>query len=169
MSRGAVLGLPSQAPAPLSFLMTSAYLSCGIVGAKTSSLRGRNMKIWAFVIVVLAFILPMGLVSAADRNGDFSVRGHGNFSCGSFVLAKDRASQSDQIDVLIVLAWTNGYLTRYNELAHGTYDIFGSADLPAVELWLYNYCKAHPLQSISEAMFALIIELYPRRKVQAPN
>lgn len=166
MSRGAVLGLPSQAPAPLSFLMTSAYLNSRIVGTKTSSLRGRNMKLWALVVLACAMMLPMELASAADKNGRSVVYGHGNSSCGKFIEAKQK---DEQIHILMVMSWVSGYLSRFNYVTPGTYSIFGDTDNASIEAWLHKYCMEYPLKDISDAMPWLIVELHPRRTIQAPN
>jgi hypothetical protein len=40
-------------------------------------------------------------------------------------------------------------------------DLAGATDRAGIQLWLYNYCKAHPLDGLGSAVDALIIKLHP--------
>jgi hypothetical protein len=90
--------------------------------------------------------------------------GIGVQSCGSFVGVVDGAtgSSKDEGDRFGFMSWAQGYLSHYNSSEPNIDSILGTSDRAAVQLWLYNYCRAHPLESFFEAVDKLITALYPR-------
>jgi hypothetical protein len=121
--------------------------------------------------VSLAITLLAGASYGNDEHGLFRVRGIGSSSCGKYVEAIDHseASVKAENDRYAFLSWVGGYLSRYNKQNEDVYDIFGYTDMPAVQLWLYNYCRRNPLNAFDEAADALILALYPSRLARAPR
>jgi hypothetical protein len=65
--------------------------------------------------------------------------------------------------------WLSGYLSSYNRYAVDTYNILGRSDLEGAMLWVENYCKAHPLESFSDAVSSLVsTELIDRKLSTKP-
>src|SRR5437016_2491205 len=84
--------------------------------------------------------------SASDETGEYQVMGMGSRSCGWFVSAHDTDEWRFEI-----MQWILGYLTAFNVITPNTYSIQGNADTKGLELWISNYCQAHPLESIATA------------------
>ena len=126
-----------------------------------------RFRLGCLFVATLFFSLT---TQAADR-GLYQSYGLGNKSCGRFVAAKDGAqtSEIDESDRFAMLSWVQGYLTRYNVSSPDTYSITGNTDTDGIELWLYNYCKANPLLSISDGAEVLVLTLRPNRLIHAPK
>jgi len=102
-------------------------------------------------------------VVARDANGGYVTVGVR--SCATF-LQDFEAKSSAQ---LTNLAWLAGYITAINFQTPNTNDILGNSDLYGAELWVKNYCEKNPLKNIANAAESLLIVLYPRRIIKAPN
>lgn len=63
-----------------------------------------------------------------------------------------------------IQAWISGYVTAFNGWQTNTYDILGGTSVAGVESWVENYCRAHPLENLSNAMAELLQELHPGRQ-----
>lgn len=63
-----------------------------------------------------------------------------------------------------IQAWISGYVTSYNGWQADTHDILGEASVANVEVWVENYCRAHPLNNLSNAMADVIGGLYAGRR-----
>ncbi len=118
-------------------------------------------------------VMQVALANAGDK-GLFESYGMGTKSCGTYVEATDAVAKNSGDDQAVadkfeMINWILGYLTAYNQVAPDTYGILGSTDVPGAELWIYNYCKAHPLVTLPTASTALITALRPARIVHAPK
>jgi len=80
-------------------------------------------------------------------------------SCGTYI--QDR--QAHGVGYVIEQGWVGGYISAYNRLMPDTVNILGGTDLDSVMLWLANYCNAHPLEDLADAMVALTNERFPHR------
>jgi hypothetical protein len=122
-------------------------------------------------LVGLSILLLSGASYGNDEQGLFRVRGIGASTCGKYVEAIDHsdASVKAENDRYAFLSWVGGYLSHYNHQSDGVYDIFGYTDMPAIQLWLYNYCRRSPLNAFDQGVEALIIDLYPSRLSRAPR
>lgn len=63
-----------------------------------------------------------------------------------------------------IQAWISGYVTAYNGWQADTHDILGGSNVASAESWVENYCKAHPLNNLSNAMAELVNGLYSGRQ-----
>lgn len=66
-----------------------------------------------------------------------------------------------------IQAWISGYVTSYNGWQADTHDILGEASVANVESWIADYCKANPLNNLSNAMAELMSGLHPTRQRSA--
>lgn len=62
-----------------------------------------------------------------------------------------------------IQAWISGYVTAYNGWQLDTHDILGGGNVASVESWVENYCKANPLNTLSNAMAELVTGLHSHR------
>ena len=101
---------------------------------------------------------------AADR---VTVMGYGTNTCGAFVSVKPGTAEEEAY-----LAWLGGFLSGanvWNPLTRE--DVLKGIDLPAVKVWMQNYCRANPLETVFTGALKLGNELIERRKGAggAPN
>ncbi|MEJ8836334.1 hypothetical protein [Ramlibacter sp. AN1133] len=111
------------------------------------------------VVALLISGFAFGAI-AADASGRFTILSMGTKSCGEVVGDfKDdgRAKLSNSI-------WVAGYLTAINEYVVQRSNVAAGTDAAAWDLWIYNYCSANPLDSLSQATSALAKELAKRNR-----
>ena len=109
--------------------------------------------------------------SWADDAGDSVIHGAGGRSCGEYVRVVDGSSRSvdDVRDSIEMLQWMEGYLSYFNSSVSDTYDTMGGTDAQGIKLWLYNYCKSHPLEYFKQSVDSLIVTLWPLRLSHKPR
>ena len=94
------------------------------------------------------------LIGLLATTGASAVEPMGDTSCGKWV--KDRTSGIVK-DQLSLTSWLIGYLNgiaRWSEV-----DILSNADRESLMVWMDNYCKTNPLESVEHGSFNLSIEL----------
>lgn len=123
------------------------------------------MRRFLLVGLVIALSAAASPGRAADKNGNFGVKGFGLETCQAYVAAKSTNAPL----YLFSRSWLNGYLSAYNQLTPSTYEIAGGADLEALAAWLEAYCKEHPDESFVIAVSALTAVLQPRRLQEKPQ
>jgi hypothetical protein len=106
------------------------------------------------VALAIAATSPQG---RAYRNYGFT----DSDACGTW--AEYRASGRSQA----LEGWVLGFLSGYNEWGSANGDVAPGVKASGVLLWVDEYCKAHPLDSVSNAAFQLVNEL--RRRAGTPK
>lgn len=120
---------------------------------------------WTRYGLAAAVLAAASVAHAADRNGNFAVKGVGLERCETYLGAR---AQNAPLAVLAG-SWLNGYLSAHNQLTPGTYDIAGQAGLNGLLVWLDGYCDKNRSQPLVVAATALITVLEPNRTVQRPQ
>ena len=110
------------------------------------------------VFATVCVLLASQLANAADNAGHFAVLSNGTKSCGTVVFEHEK----DDRGKLTNSIWVGGYLTAINAEVFRGFDISKGTDSDARSLWIYNYCKANPLDSLFDATYALVKELKRR-------
>jgi hypothetical protein len=110
--------------------------------------------------ILAAVVLAMGFnqVHAANDEGDYVVHGHGKHTCADFV-----ANRSSLFTQTYYFVWLQGYMTHYNMETPDTQDVWQDMDFNGAMLWIENYCRNNPPETINAAALAQIKELYPKR------
>ena len=99
--------------------------------------------------------LLISLVSASQSFAG-SIQGAGALPCGEWVEQRTRGDHN------MALAWVMGFMSSYN---HYTYNgskkngTFGDINHNSIALWMDNYCKANPLESVYGGSVKLIEEM----------
>lgn len=117
-----------------------------------------------FGILGLALIVTASPALAADSKGDFGVKGFGLESCESYVTARSQSGAG----YYAFRSWLNGYLSAYNQLTPGTYEITGKVNLESLTAWLAEYCQPRPSVGFVLAVSALMAVLEPTRLTAKP-
>jgi hypothetical protein len=114
-------------------------------------------------------VISVGMTWQASARG-FDVWGVGNDSRGTYIqeyAAYRRGEHRERFRLEI--SWLQGFLTAENgesfaqafvklgkqKLDTKEFDILRGADVEATQLWLANYCQAHPLDNLADAAIAL--------------
>ncbi len=86
-------------------------------------------------------------------------------SCGTFLrdfAAKSIKNSEDH-------PWLAGYVSAYYYLKSITFQILGHSNLLSAELWIKSYCEKNPLNDMSDAADAIMVELYPTQAIKVKN
>jgi hypothetical protein len=110
------------------------------------------MKVLILRVALLTTILIASSLADARENS-WNVFGHGNSSCGEWVQPKDVSRETN-------MAWVLGFLSGAQFGAAAVFE----TDAAAVEVYMTNYCQAHPLEKIVEGAKALANDLDSRSK-----
>ena len=117
-------------------------------------------RLW-WLILLLCFMPVAG--QGRDAQGNYVALGFGLEACQTFLQAR-----SNGLD-MPYRHWLTGYLTAVNKLTKETVDIRGTTDIDGMVGFLEQYCRKHPLHSFSQAVEALVKDLYPKRLTHMPQ
>jgi len=123
----------------------------------------RRLTMVPFLVPILLLMLRPMPVRGSDVKGNYVALGFGSEACQTFLLAR-----SNRLD-LPYRDWLTGYLTALNKLTKETVDMRGTTDIGGLLGFLDHYCQKHPLHSFSQAVEALVKELYPKRLTHMPQ
>ncbi|WP_155740079.1 hypothetical protein [Pandoraea pnomenusa] len=101
-------------------------------------------------MLFLAVAALAGGVSAYDSNGAF-VTFVGNKTCGGFLNDTETISGAK----LQYVAYIEGYISAINMRVNGKADFFAGTDQEARYRFVYEYCRAHPLDMFATGLFHL--------------
>lgn len=106
-------------------------------------------------VAVLAALTIVVFAQEATAAG-VTVLGSGTISCGKWI-EQSRASPSS---LPLAIGWVAGYLTRASISTNR--DLLAAPDASALRAWIDNYCLAHPLDTLFNAVEELEGELVSR-------
>lgn len=112
------------------------------------------------LLVSLTLGLFVTSALAADSMGNFTVISLGTKTCGQVVSDFEKGDWGKLSNSI----WVGGYLTAINSEVFSGADVAKGTDPAARDLWIYNYCKANPLNSLYRATDDLVTELTRRAK-----
>jgi hypothetical protein len=107
------------------------------------------MKRW--VVATLVSLFSTGVMAQP------MMYGLGTQGCGKYVAATDQAKRGDGQAVYQYITWMSGFMSHASGV-NGV-DYFKNSDTESVQLWLENYCRAHPLEPFATAVTQLAIAL----------
>ncbi len=97
--------------------------------------------------------------TAADKEGQYGVRGAGLTSCA--VYEKERNLQSQVY--FIIASWMDGYITGTNQWANDTYDILPFQTTELITSIISSHCKKNPADRIYPVLRDLIKKISQNR------
>jgi hypothetical protein len=112
----------------------------------------------------LAIVL-VGMLLAREAGAQtINVWGSGTVSCGTWVT--NRSNNPDM--VFMEFSWVQGFITGLNaglpiESSNNGH-VGAHLDTNAAQVWLDNYCQAHPLDELSDASLALYFYARSQKK-----
>jgi hypothetical protein len=97
--------------------------------------------------------------SAADKAGQYAIKGTGNLSCAAYLAERSKASPTYKASA----NWIAGYISAYNRFASNTADITPWQDGPLFLDLLANVCNANKDKPLEAAINAVLVALSPQR------
>jgi len=115
--------------------------------------------------LVLLLLSMTQTVQARDYKQQFATYGAGEFSCVTYSKArKAKDEQENQIR-----QWLAGYVSAFNLIIGGTYDIFGSTDFEGMIKWLDDRCVKYPKANLTNTVARFTEVVYPYRTEVKPD
>jgi len=111
----------------------------------------------ALALAVLICASPAALADFFDSPGQFAILGVGSAPCTTVTRAVGQTAQFREADRQAMLAWAQGYLSFYNSVSEGTYDVTGGVDAAALQEWLFEFCRKNPQASLMNAVDELLV------------
>ena len=120
-------------------------------------------RILATLAVVVALLFSAGAAWKAEA-GEYKILGPGNKSCGAWIAE----SKKQALLYYQNSGWVLGYISAFNtwgplEKKPGVSHISKGTDVDGLFAWIDNWCRANPLDWISDASVALIKQLIKRK------
>ena len=106
---------------------------------------------------MLISLPPAGLADTLDAPGQFATLGVGSAPCFTVIKAVGKTAHFKEADSQAMLAWAQGYLSFYNSVSEGTYDVTSGAGADALQGWLSEFCRKNPQAFLMNAADELMI------------
>jgi hypothetical protein len=124
-----------------------------LLGARQS----RTTTLVAFAFGAVFSVSSAGLAETSDEPAQFAVLGIGSAPCTNFVRAVSKSVGFTDADRLAMLAWAQGYLSFYNSVSEGTYDVTHGSGPVALQQWLVEFCQKNPRGLFISALDQLLL------------
>lgn len=110
-------------------------------------------------LLLLTALVTSATASAADVQGQFSVRGAGLLSCETF--NKERKAES--VAYQMIGGWIDGYITAINAASANTYDITSYQSTEMLTEIIQHHCKQYPKHRLFNVLGAITRQLHAQR------
>ena len=104
-------------------------------------------------ITLACIVACLGFPATAATGPDTLVLGEGTMSCGQWVHFRQTTENPDLAK--LAAAWVRGFISGVNAATPKGSKVGEGSDPEDNNLWLDNYCKAHPLDELAFASVAL--------------
>lgn len=118
-------------------------------------------------MIALLLLLSGGVstAQARDYNQQFATYGAGDYSCSVYSAARKAGDEQENQ----IRQWLAGYVTAFNLIVGGTYDIFGSTDFDGMLVWLDDRCEKYPNENLTNTVARFTEVTYSYRKQVRPE
>jgi hypothetical protein len=110
-------------------------------------------------LAAVCAVLSLGKATAAESPATYAVLGPGTISCATW--AQQR--RDDGYPAVAAGDWVLGYATAFNEYVAAGGEATRGTDSAALFVWIDNYCRANPLDSLAMASRHLVDVLKGRQ------
>ena len=112
------------------------------------------------ILTLMLLGLFSASIAAKDMNQRFAVFGVGAENCTDYLQARQTMGKPQQEYYHFI----TGYLSAFNLIVPGTYNILGKRNLSGALEWLDNYCRANGQENFTNAMARLTEAYYDERE-----
>ena len=116
--------------------------------------RSRTTILLALAFGALICASPAGLADFFDAPGQFAILGVGSAPCTT--ITRPQSAQLKETDRQAMLAWAQGYLSFYNSISEGTYDVTSGVGA-ALQERVFEFCRQNPQASLVNAVDELLV------------
>lgn len=111
------------------------------------------------LFVAVALLVQGAIVSAADQDGLFSIRGAGLLTCKTYVEEREAASDA----YVMIGGWLDGYITAVNELSAQTFDVLPYESTELLTILIDRHCEDNPSDILFAVTNSLLAKLFDDR------
>jgi hypothetical protein len=119
--------------------------------------QSRTTTLVAFAFGVVFSVSSPALAETSDEPPQFATLGIGSAPCTNFVRAVSKTAGFTETDRVAMLSWAQGYLSFYNSVSEGTYDVTHGTGPVALQQWLVEFCRKNPRGLFINAVNELLI------------
>ncbi len=107
---------------------------------------------WALIAILVAAFLSPAIAAA----GGVMVKGYP--TCGAWIQTRSPDGKPAHDATIWVLGFLSGVAWESNQ------DIIDSVDPASIDVWMDNYCHAHPLNNVANGVASLAKELQAKKR-----
>jgi hypothetical protein len=109
--------------------------------------------------LVTCLILVMFLMTGGGEARGYELRGAGNLSCGRWSAQRSDGLHSAGTNLpdgshYLTESWVAGFLSGMGYAGKQGGEPFHGVDNDGIFAWIDNYCRAHPIERLAEAVKA---------------
>lgn len=119
-------------------------------------MRSLSTRRITFLFIFIQSLILCNSALAADKKGQFAIRGGGLLTCDIYLYEKTLKSQL----YFMTAAWIDGYISASNQFMLDTYDIMSFEKTELLTAVIGEHCKKNP----SDTIFAVINNLNGKLK-----
>ena len=116
-------------------------------------------------VLLAAGLLAAPMLVAKDIDEQYAVFSVGGDPCSDYLAARQTGAEPEQR----YLHWIAGYLSAFNQIVPGTYNILGQRDFGSFLGELDAYCREHRDELLVAVLSVLAERMYPDRLNLSPN
>ena len=111
------------------------------------------------LIALCFFVLQTTGALAADKAGNFALKGAGFLRCQVFVIEREKKSNI----YYLIGGWVEGFISAHNKYVKDTYDILSFESLELLLRVMDGHCKSNPNDRLYSVLNSMIIKVTPDR------
>lgn len=112
-----------------------------------------------WILFALAASLLGTTSQAADRNGEYAIKGVGLANCEQFT-----AARTEQSNVFwMFMGWLDGYLSAANRLSEDTFDLVAWESTDLLATVIDGHCKQNPQDQFEPVARSIVAQLAEER------
>ena len=96
---------------------------------------------------------------AADKAGNFALKGAGFLRCQVFVIEREKKSNV----YYLIAGWVEGFISAHNKHVEDTYDILSFESLELLLNVIDGHCRPNPNDRLYSVLNSMIIQMTPDR------
>ena len=117
-------------------------------------------RLYAAALISVTVAGPSTIASAADRDGNYAIRGPGAEQCSALV----ELAEQDDADLSRLSGWVDGYLSARNRLDDDTFDVSPVVESSPVMALVLRVCADNMEATIEAAVDGVVDFLDPARQ-----